>query len=181
MKSLETHLAQYGAYHRDRRNLATHFVGIPLIVIGVGTLLSRPSFELAGLPLSPTVFVVLGSALFYLRLDVRFGVTMTFLFAAAAALGAAIAAQSTALWLALGLGTFVVGWAIQFVGHVFEGRKPAFLDDLVGLLVGPLFLVAELAVALGLRPELRGILHPPTDASTSVSPSSRMHEPASPS
>ena len=26
-------MAQYAAYHRDRRNIATHFVGIPLIVI----------------------------------------------------------------------------------------------------------------------------------------------------
>ena len=49
---------------------------------------------------------------------------------------------------------FVVGWAIQFVGHLFEGRKPAFMDDLVGLLVGPLFIVAEWGFALGLRKEL---------------------------
>ena len=49
----------------------------------------------------------------------------------------------------------MIGWAIQFVGHVFEGRKPAFLDDLRGLLDGPLFLVAETAFALGLSPELR--------------------------
>jgi len=44
---------------------------------------------------------------------------------------------------------------LQFLGHYFEGRKPAFLDDLRGLLDGPLFLVAETAFALGLSPELR--------------------------
>jgi uncharacterized membrane protein YGL010W len=44
---------------------------------------------------------------------------------------------------------------IQFIGHAFEGRKPAFVDDLVGLLIGPLFLVAETAFALGLSPALR--------------------------
>ena len=30
---------------------------------------------------------------------------------------------------------FAGGWAIQFLGHAFEGKKPAFVDDLVGLLV----------------------------------------------
>lgn len=161
MKSLETHLAQYAGYHRDHRNVATHFVGIPLIVIGIATLLSRPVWHVGGLPLSLTVLVTLGSALFYLRLDARFGVVMTLLFAAAAALGAALAAGATALWLTVGLGGFIVGWAIQFVGHVFEGRKPAFLDDLVGLLVGPLFLVAEVAFALGLRREVRAAMGTP--------------------
>jgi uncharacterized membrane protein YGL010W len=49
----------------------------------------------------------------------------------------------------------VLGWLIQFVGHYYEGRKPAFVDDLMGLAVGPLFVVAELAFLLGLRSELR--------------------------
>lgn len=42
MKSLVDHLSQYAAYHRDKRNIVTHFVGIPLIVIAVAVLLSRP-------------------------------------------------------------------------------------------------------------------------------------------
>ncbi len=158
MKSLETHLSQYAAYHRDHRNVATHFVGIPLIVIGVATLLSRPVWNVFGLPVSPTVLVALGACIFYVLLDVRFGLVMTVLFAAATGLGAVIAGGSTTVWLASGLGAFVVGWAIQLVGHVFEGRKPAFVDDLVGLLVGPLFLVAEVAFALGMRREVKSAM-----------------------
>jgi uncharacterized membrane protein YGL010W len=49
-------------------------------------------------------------------------------------------------------------WIIQFIGHAFEGRKPAFLDDLKSLLVGPLFVVAELAFMLGLRRELEAAI-----------------------
>ena len=49
----------------------------------------------------------------------------------------------------------MVGWAIQFLGHYWEGRKPAFVDDLVGLLVGPLFLTAEVAFALHLRTDVQ--------------------------
>ena len=43
----------------------------------------------------------------------------------------------------------------QFVGHYYEGRKPAFVDDISGLIVGPLFVVAEMAFVLGLRGELK--------------------------
>ncbi|MCS6480295.1 DUF962 domain-containing protein, partial [Burkholderia thailandensis] len=55
----------------------------------------------------------------------------------------------------LGLGLCFVGWVIQFVGHYFEGRKPAFVDDLIGLIVGPLFVVAEVAFFAGLRGDVR--------------------------
>ena len=66
-----------------------------------------------------------------------------------------VAAQTLAVWLATGIGLFAVGWVIQFVGHYYEGRKPAFVDDVMGLLVGPLFVVAEWGFALGLRAEVQ--------------------------
>lgn len=156
MKTLLDHLAQYAAYHRDRRNIATHFVGIPMIVLGVATLLARPAFAVGGLPLqlSPAVLVALGTVIFYLRLDVRFGLLMTALMGGAVVAGSSLAASTTSVWLGTGLGLFFVGWVIQFIGHYFEGKKPAFVDDLVGLAVGPLFVVAEVVFALGLRKEL---------------------------
>ena len=60
----------------------------------------------------------------------------------------------TAEWLAWGVGSFVVGWVLQFIGHYYEGRKPAFVDDIVGLLVGPMFVMAEALFALGWGREL---------------------------
>ncbi|MEX0634595.1 DUF962 domain-containing protein [Serratia ureilytica] len=39
MRSLEDQLAAYAAY-RDVRNIATHFIGIPLIVVSLLALLS---------------------------------------------------------------------------------------------------------------------------------------------
>ena len=42
-----------------------------------------------------------------------------------------------------------VGWVIQFVGHWYEGKKPAFVDDIIGLLVGPMFVMAEALFAIG--------------------------------
>ena len=48
-----------------------------------------------------------------------------------------------------GSSSFAAGWILQFVGHFYEGRKPAFADDLVGLLVGPMFVVGEALFSLG--------------------------------
>jgi len=154
MKTLVDQLGQYAEYHRDRRNIATHFVGIPLIVVAVAVLLSRPGTGAFGLWLSPAALVSLASALYYFRLDLRYGLVMAVLLAISLWIGAAFAVQGTATWLGVGLGLFVVGWIIQFVGHYFEGRKPAFVDDLTGLIIGPLFVVAELGFLLGLRKDV---------------------------
>ena len=79
MKSLVDHLSQYAAYHRDPRNIASHFIGIPLIVVAVAVLLSRPEWSVGGLWLSPAVLLALFSAWFYLRLELALGVLMTVL------------------------------------------------------------------------------------------------------
>lgn len=155
MKSLVDHLSQYAAYHRDPRNIATHFVGIPLIVLAVAILLSRPGWAVAGMWLSPALLVAAASVWFYLRLDTRFGLVMGLLLGLCLWAGQVLAVQATGLWLSAGLGAFVAGWVIQFVGHHYEGRKPAFVDDISGLIIGPLFVVAELGFMLGLCPALK--------------------------
>ncbi len=155
MRNLTDQLANYAAYHRDRRNIATHFIGIPMIVFAITVLLSRPAFEVAGILLNPAWIAVAASGVFYLMLSRAYGLVMTALFALSAWASGLVAAQSTATWLATGIGFFVVGWVLQFIGHYYEGRKPAFVDDLVGLLIGPLFVVAEVAFALGLSSGLK--------------------------
>lgn len=155
MKTLIDHLAQYADYHRDPRNIHTHFVGVPMIMFAVVLLLSRPVWWLAGVPLSPALVAAVAAAAFYVRLDLRWGLVMSALLAAMLAAAMGMGALSTTTWLAWGVGLFAVGWVIQFVGHYYEGRKPAFVDDVMGLLVGPLFVVAEWSFALGLRKEVQ--------------------------
>lgn len=155
MTALETALTRYAAYHRDRRNVATHLAGIPMIFLAVVVLLSRPAFGLDMVTVTPAMLLSVLAAIFYLRLDLRFGLIMALLLVLCCAIGLWLGRQSTTTWLGWGLGLFVVGWIIQFVGHWFEGRKPAFVDDLKSLLVGPLFVVAELAFMLGLRRDVR--------------------------
>lgn len=158
MAPLVRSLATYAEYHRDRRNVATHLLGIPMIFLAVVILLSRPVAELGGVFLSPAMLLAVAAVVFYLRLDSRFGATMTLLLALCLWAGHLLAIRTTVVWLGWGGGLFVVGWVIQFVGHAFEGRKPAFFDDLKSLLVGPLFVVAELSFALGLRREVQAAI-----------------------
>lgn len=154
MKTITDHLAQYAAYHRDRRNIATHLVGIPMIVFALMVLLSRPSWMVADLMVSPALLVAVLAGLFYLKLDLMLGVVMAGLLAAAVYGGQQLALLETSLWLSWGIGLFVVGWVFQFIGHYFEGKKPAFVDDIMGLAIGPLFVVAEVVFMLGLKKQL---------------------------
>lgn len=151
MRTATDLLTQYAAYHRDRRNIATHAVGVPLIVFAVGVLLARPVLAApGGWAITPALLAWLASAVWYLRRDAGLGAATALAVGLLVAAGHAVTAgMSLGGWLTVGLGSFVVGWAIQFVGHHWEGRKPAFVDDLVGLLVGPMFVVAEGLFALG--------------------------------
>jgi uncharacterized membrane protein YGL010W len=155
MKNLTEHLSQYALYHRDERNILTHYAGIPLIVVAVFALLYWPLFTLAGLVVTPALVLFIGSMVFYLRLDLRFGLVMFIFSGISLLLAAELAALPFGLWLGSAVALFVVGWVLQFIGHYYEGKKPAFVDDLVGLLIGPLFIMAELGFKLGLRKPLQ--------------------------
>jgi uncharacterized membrane protein YGL010W len=67
-------------------------------------------------------------------------------YAATLAAGTGIASG----WIWFGV-FFAGGWIFQLVGHVFEGRRPALADNLFQIFVAPIFLVAELFFALGLK------------------------------
>ncbi|MFO1329119.1 MAG: Mpo1-like protein [Rubrivivax sp.] len=167
-------LTQYALHHRDRRNIATHVVGVPMIVFAIGVLLSRPSFQMGSLLLSPAWVLFAAAALWYLtRGALLLGMAVSAAMALLLLLAHRLPGGGVGPWLGWGLGFFVVGWVIQFVGHYYEGRKPAFVDDSVGLLVGPMFVTLELLSPLGLfkplmaeierhagPPVLRNLAHP---------------------
>jgi uncharacterized membrane protein YGL010W len=151
MRNATELMVQYAAYHRDRRNITTHFVGIPLIVFAIGVLLARPGVEVGGLVITPAWVLWAVSALWYLtRGNLVLGAAVSATTGVLILLAQPLAAGSTASWLTWGVASFVVGWVLQFIGHYYEGRKPAFVDDIVGLLVGPMFVTGEMLFALGL-------------------------------
>lgn len=147
-------MAMYSAYHRDPRNRATHFVGVPAIafaiLIPMGWVEPVPGAE----GLSLALIFTLGVLGYYLWLDRPLAFATAAVYLPILALAQWVAHQGTGLgWSTFGA-FFVGGWILQLVGHAFEGRKPALVDNLMQIFIAPLFLMAEIFVAVGLHREL---------------------------
>jgi uncharacterized membrane protein YGL010W len=143
-------MVQYATYHRDRRNISTHFIGIPLIVFAIGVFLARAHFEVSQVHLTAAwVLWIVTTAWYLTRGNAMLGIATVALNGVLIAIAQPFAVGSTGGWLACGFITFITGWVLQFIGHYYEGRKPAFVDDLVGLLVGPMFIVGEALFSAG--------------------------------
>ena len=154
MKTLEDQMSIYAAYHQDARNKATHFVGVPVIVFSLMIPLGWLRVDFGGFALSAAIVVTSLLLLYYLALDVPLGLAMAAVFAlmlwGAEPLSQAPILASVGWFVVL----FVGGWALQLWGHVYEGRKPALVDNLFQIFVAPIFLAAEVFFALGYKPKL---------------------------
>jgi uncharacterized membrane protein YGL010W len=142
---MRARLAEYEGFHRSGKNELCHFIGIPCIVAGAASLLALVSFGgVGGQRLSLAELVAALIIVFYLAQARWLGVVTGALFAGLVLAGRALP------WTA-GLALFLGGWALQFAGHaLYERRSPAFLKNLLHLLVGPAWLV-ERAFARGAR------------------------------
>ena len=158
-------LASYAAVHRDPRNKATHFIGIPVIVFSLLLVLA-----LWRLPAGDTVItgaLVVGAlaVLGWVALDVgvglMMGLVMVLFWLAAEWLARQLGPTNT--WIVFAV-LFVGGWILQFLGHHYEGKRPALIDNLFQGFIGPMFLVAETMVALGWRRDLHDAMASATAA-----------------
>ena len=120
-------LASYASVHRDWRNKATHFVGIPVIVFSLLLILSLWRFELGGRQWTMSLAITIVAVLGWMALDLGIGVAMALIMAvawyAAEALAGALG-SAQAVWIAF-IALFVGGWVLQFLGHHYEGKRPA--------------------------------------------------------
>ncbi|MGB1147871.1 MAG: DUF962 domain-containing protein [Alphaproteobacteria bacterium] len=147
-------LAGYASYHTDIRNELTHFIGIPLIVIGVLFVASWP--KLFGQPLSIYLFVAF--AVLWMSMDFLIGGIVVLLSLPFLYLGIewyADPSLSVTWKIIIAVGLQVVGWGFQLVGHAYEGKRPALVDNLFQGLLGPTFLVYEVVHRLGLKQKLK--------------------------
>jgi len=133
---MRARLDEYERFHRSGANELCHFLGIPSIVVGAAGLLAL--VHVARMPagyLTLAELVAGAIVIFYVASARWLGVVTGALLAALVLVGRALP------WT-LGLALFAGGWALQFLGHaVYEKRSPAFLRNLLHLLVGPAWLV----------------------------------------
>ncbi len=158
----ERQLAIYAAYHRDARNKATHFIGIPAIVLSLLIVLALWRFSIGGVAVSGALIVGALALLGWIALDVGVGIAMALIIVPMWFIAEWMATRTgaTTVWIAFAV-LFVGGWVFQFIGHAYEGRRPALVDNLFQAFVGPMFLVAETFIALGLRADLRRAVEGP--------------------
>jgi len=76
-------LASYASVHRDRRNKATHFVGIPVIVFSLLLLLTLWRLQLGDHVFSGAAVVAILAVLGWMALDLGVGLVMAMLMLAA--------------------------------------------------------------------------------------------------
>lgn len=55
---------------------------------------------------------------------------------------------ATLIGLPLAIPMFSVGWGFQFAGHLFEGKKPSFVDDRRQLFVGVMWWTQKMGLKL---------------------------------
>lgn len=149
-------LGIYAGYHRDFRNRATHFIGIPAIIFSIMVPLALvPAF---GGVSGAAVMMVLAVA-GWMALDVTIGIAMLVLMVPFLFIAEWIARTygATTAWIVFAV-FFVGGWIFQLVGHVWEGRRPALLDNLFQGFIGPMFIMAEALMALGLKQDLKAVI-----------------------
>jgi uncharacterized membrane protein YGL010W len=138
VRNVDRLLDRYGEFHRNPANKAIHWVCVPLIVWSVLGVLWAAS------PLA--AYVAIGAAMvFYLWLSLPLALGILGVIALMAWPLALLGAH--ALWVSIVV--FIAAWIGQFVGHILEGRKPAFLEDVRSLLIGPVWLLAALYRRLG--------------------------------
>ena len=65
-------------------------------------------------------------------------------------IAASIPVGATVIGLPLAATMFTVGWAFQFVGHYFEGKKPSFVNDKRNLVVGLLWWLKKTGASIEL-------------------------------
>ena len=162
MRSEESFIAEYAESHQNHTNQIIHMVCVPAIFIAtlalfwylpVGRFLPGVDATLAPYLNAAT----LGSLLmlgYYARISrhaLLVGGAWTLV--SLVLIAAAYAAGWPVFWIALA--TWIAAWAVQFYGHKVEGAKPSFADDLVFLLIGPLFVQQKLT-----RLATTGSIHP---------------------
>ena len=138
-RNVDRLLERYGEFHHNPTNKAIHWVCVPLIAWSVLAALWTVS------PLA--VYAAIGvMTVFYLWLSppLAFGMlgVMALMVWPLTLLGSHA--------LIVSIAVFVAAWIGQFIGHILEGRKPAFLEDVRSLLIGPAWLLADLYRRLGI-------------------------------
>jgi uncharacterized membrane protein YGL010W len=155
MRTVDQWLNEYGDSHRNPTNKSLHWVCVPVIlwcVLGLLWITPFPAAIRGAVPLANWATVVVVAALVYyafLSVPLALGI-LPVLLLMLWTIDVVSYRSSVPLWLIF-TGAFVLAWVGQFIGHAIEGKRPSFFKDVQFLMIGPLWLAADLYRRFGLR------------------------------
>ena len=155
MRTAADWLHEYGDSHRNPTNKMLHWVCVPVIVwcvLGVLWSLPFPSALRAAYPAANWGSIAVLAALIYyslLSLPLALG-ALPLLLASVWSIDRLDRAAGVPLW-SICLLLFALAWIGQFIGHAIEGKRPSFFKDIQFLMIGPLWLLADVYRRLGIR------------------------------
>ena len=143
MKNVNALLNEYGESHQNKTNKKIHWFCVPAIMFSLlGILWSLP-FPVKFSPFInwATVLIVL-SLIYYLFLSWKLACGMLFSSLFMILILQWMDSFSVPLWQ-IAIVIFIVAWIGQFIGHNIEGKRPSFFRDIQFLLIGPVWLLAD--------------------------------------
>lgn len=156
MKDLQDVLQSYASFHKHRINRLAHVIGIPIITLSTIALFSWLHLAIGSLGLPCSWLLVCISLAYYMRLDKQIGLFLAAIMLPCTAIIVYIVGPTptwgSAAWC---LSLFAAGWALQLIGHLFEGRRPAFVNNLGQLFIAPLYLFCKFLIYCGVRTDLK--------------------------
>jgi uncharacterized membrane protein YGL010W len=147
-------LADYVEYHRNPWNGVMHVFGI--VFLFLAAILPLSLWPALGTRITVAPIMVLPVLIYWFLLDAALGTAIlgaaVMLLSIAAAIVNHVSAAS--VWF-ISVVLIVIGVGFQIIGHrLFERRQPALMDNPTHLLLGPMFVMAKLFIALGFRHDL---------------------------
>jgi len=155
MRTADQWLDDYGDSHRNHANKALHWICVPVIAWCVLGLLWSLPFPNGIRVLHPAAnwasIAVLAALIYYSLLSIPLALgALPLLFAFLWSIDRLGQATGVPLW-SICVFLFVVAWIGQFIGHAIEGKRPSFFKDIQFLMIGPLWLLADVYRRLGIR------------------------------
>lgn len=148
-------LTGYASAHQHPFNIAVHFVGIPVIMLGVFIVLSWASVDFAGAEINLAHVATLVLFVFYFMLDRIFSIVFLLYAVPVALLATRLGTEPLAVSGTIAAIAFFGGYAAQFVGHAVENSIPVVLKHPVRAnFAAPFFIVVDIFGLLGLREEM---------------------------
>jgi uncharacterized membrane protein YGL010W len=134
---------------------------LPLSSLPLGSLAQNSlAIPALGVPVTVATIAVLPVLIYWFLLDAALGTAIVGAAILLLSAAAIIVSHATvaAMWSITAV-LIVIGITSQIVGHrVFEQRQPALVDNPAHLLLGPMFVMAKLFIALGFRNDLAAVI-----------------------